>query len=351
METMLSNIHDEKNTLTNILLNFQDKNKHILKDLKDYKIKRILILATGSSINAAITVKYFLQDILEAKVFIEEPSIFYDYEKIDLDLDLIIVISQSGKSTSTINATKKIAEVLKKPVIIVTNNLESPITKYSQYILDLNIGIENVGFVTKGFSGTVLNLFLLGMNLKNQHFKYFEELEYLIGNINTVIENTNLYFEKNKEILREINRFICLGYGANYGITKEFETKFTEVVRCPSTGHELEAYMHGPYLEANNSNAIFYLDLDLNITLSKRLHTLKKYMENYIGFSTIITNSKNKDNQTINLNVSKDVNPNFLTLLYIIPIQILSYKIAQEKKINVEKKIFTDFDLVLKSKI
>ncbi|MCQ8213612.1 hypothetical protein NON08_13985 [Cetobacterium somerae] len=39
METMLSNIHDEKNTLTNILLNFQDKNKHILKDLKDYKIK------------------------------------------------------------------------------------------------------------------------------------------------------------------------------------------------------------------------------------------------------------------------------------------------------------------------
>ncbi|MCQ8213613.1 SIS domain-containing protein [Cetobacterium somerae] len=264
---------------------------------------------------------------------------------------MIIVISQSGKSTSTINATKKIAEVLKKPVIIVTNNLESPITKYSQYILDLNIGIENVGFVTKGFSGTVLNLFLLGINLKNQHFKYFEELEYLIGNINTVIENTNLYFEKNKEILREINRFICLGYGANYGITKEFETKFTEVVRCPSTGHELEAYMHGPYLEANNSNAIFYLDLDLNITLSKRLHTLKKYMENYIGFSTIITNSKNKDNQTINLNVSKDVNPNFLTLLYIIPIQILSYKIAQEKKINVEKRSFTDFDLVLKSKI
>lgn len=351
METMLSNIYDEKNTLTNILLNFQDKNKHILKDLKDYKIKRILILATGSSINAAITVKYFLQDILEAKVFIEEPSIFYDYEKIDLDLDLIIVISQSGKSTSTINATKKIAEILKKPVIIVTNNLESPITKYSQYILDLNIGIENVGFVTKGFSGTVLNLFLLGINLKNQHFKYFRELEYLIGNINTVIENTNLYFEKNKEILRKIKRFICLGYGANYGITKEFETKFTEVVRCPSTGHELEAYMHGPYLEANNSNAIFYLDLDLNITLSKRLHTLKKYMENYIGFSTIITNSKNKDNQTINLNVSKDVNPNFLTLLYIIPIQVLSYKIAQEKKINVEKKIFTDFDLVLKSKI
>lgn len=109
--------------------------------------------------------------------------------------------------------------------------------------------------------------------------------------------------------------------------------------------------MHGPYLEANNSNAIFYLDLDLTIPLSKRLHILKKYMGNYIGFSTIITNSDNKDSQTINLNVSKDINPNFLTLLYVIPIQVLSYRIAKEKKINVEKKIFTDFDLVLKSKI
>ena len=351
METMLSNIYDEQNVLKNILLNFQDKNIHILEDLKNYNIKRVLILATGSSINAAVTAKYFLQDILEAKIYIEEPSIFCDYEKIDLEIDLIIVISQSGKSASTINATKKIVEVLKKPLIIVTNNIKSPIVKYSQYILDLNIGIENVGFVTKGFSGTILNLFLLGIILKNQHLKYFRELEYLIDKISKIIEETNLYFEKNKEVLRDINRFICLGYGANYGITKEFETKFTEVVRCPSTGHELEAYMHGPYLEANKSNAIFYLDLDLNILLSKRLHTLKKYMENYIGFSTIITNSNDENGQTINLNISKDINPNFLTLLYVIPIQVLSYRIAKEKKINVEKKIFTDFDLVLKSKI
>ena len=351
METMLSNIYDEQNTLLNILLKFKDKNTYIFKELKECSINRVLILATGSSINAANTAKYFLQDILEAKIYIEEPSIFYDYEKIDLEIDLIIVISQSGKSASTINATRKINEILKKPLIIITNNKESSIVEYSKYILDLNIGIENVGFVTKGFSGTVLNLFLLAIGLKNQYFKYNDELRYLINNINTIIENTNLYFEKNKEILKHINRFICLGYGANYGITKEFETKFTEVVRCPSSGYELEAYMHGPYLEANKTNAIFYLDLDSNNLLSKRLNLLKKYMEEYIGFSTTITNKNTKGDETINLNILEKINPNFLSLLYIIPIQILSYKIAKEKGINVEKKIFNDFDSVLKSKI
>jgi glucoselysine-6-phosphate deglycase len=30
------------------------------------------------------------------------------------------------------------------------------------------------------------------------------------------------------------------------GVAKEFETKFTETVRVPSSGFELEAYMHGP---------------------------------------------------------------------------------------------------------
>lgn len=351
METMISNIYDEQDTLTKILLDFNEKNIHILKDLESHNIKRVLILATGSSINAANSAKYFLQDILEAKIYIEESSIFYDYEKIDLEMDLIIVISQSGKSVSTIKATKKIVTILKKPLIVMTNNKESPIVKYSNYILDLNIGIENVGFVTKGFSGTVLNLFLLGIGLKNKYTKYVQDFKYLINSIDTVIKNTNLYFEENRKKLKHINRFICIGYGANFGIAKEFETKFTEVIRCPSNGYELEGYMHGPYLEANKSIAIFYLDLNSDNLLSNRLNLLKKYMEKYIGFSTIITNKSDTNYQTINLDIIKKININFLTLLYVIPIQILSYKIAKEKNIDVEKKIFTDFDLILKSKI
>jgi glucoselysine-6-phosphate deglycase len=42
-------------------------------------------------------------------------------------------------------------------------------------------------------------------------------------------------------------------------VAKEFETKFTEV-RVPSSGFELEAYMHGPYLEANARHVMLFIE-------------------------------------------------------------------------------------------
>lgn len=44
------------------------------------------------------------------------------------------------------------------------------------------------------------------------------------------------------------------------GTAKEAETKLTETIRVPSQGFELEAYMHGPYLEADASHLLFFIE-------------------------------------------------------------------------------------------
>lgn len=355
-ETMLENINNSKNVLKKIFFQFSEKNINLLKKIKNLKLKKVLILGTGSSINAVKASKYFIEEILDIKLYIEEPSVFFNYEKLDTEIDLLISVSQSGKSDSTIKGTLKVRETLDIPVIIMTSNPLSPLSKCSDLILDLNIGIEQVGFVTKGFSATILNLYLLFLNLKKLRYpkenqiveKHLKDIELLINKIPDVINETNLYFEKNRDILINSNRFLCIGYGSNFGISKEFETKFTEVVRCPSSGFELEEYMHGPYLEANKEHVIFYLDS--GDFLSERICLLKEYMDKYIKFSTIISIEKNKDN-SIFINVFENINKNLLIILFVIPIQVLSYKIAINKGINVEKKIFCDFDSVLKSKI
>lgn len=355
-ETMLGNIYDSEKVLKKIFSQFLENNNYLLKKIQNLKLKKILILGTGSSINAVKASKYFLEEILDIKLYIEEPSVFFNYEKLDTEIDLLISVSQSGKSDSTIKGTLKVKKTLDIPVIVITANSSSPLSKYSELILDLNIGIEQVGFVTKGFSGTILNLYLLFLNLRKLKYpndtgiveKHLKDIELLINKIPDVINESNLYFEKNKDILINSNRFLCIGYGSNFGISKEFETKFTEVVRCPSSGFELEEYMHGPYLEANKEHVIFYLDN--GDFLSERMYLLKKYMDKYIKFSTIISSEKDESN-SIFINIGDNINKNLLVILFVIPIQILSYKIATNKGINVEKKIFSDFDLILKSKI
>ena len=97
-ETMLTNILEEEKIFKNIISNFETKNYLLIKELIKIELKNILILATGSSMNAALITKYFISDILNINIEIKEPFNYYNYEKINENIDLVIAISQSGKS-------------------------------------------------------------------------------------------------------------------------------------------------------------------------------------------------------------------------------------------------------------
>ena len=74
-------------------------------DLPEIKGKSTwLVLATGSSINAIKSAKYYVENLANVRVTVEEPFHFQHYEKVDVATDLVLGVSQSGDSTSTINA-------------------------------------------------------------------------------------------------------------------------------------------------------------------------------------------------------------------------------------------------------
>lgn len=324
--TMYDYILQEKTVLLNILREF--------KNIDIQNKKNILIIATGSSKNAALATKYFMQNILDCIITIVEPFNYIHYSKIDKKIDLVILITQSGKSASILEAYEYIRNNTNLAILTITGNKNCKLSVESDYFLDLNIGEEKVGFVTKGFSATVLNLYLLAIENSNKVDKlsYKIELMEVINDLSNAIEITDFLCDKEKEKLKVCNRFSCIAYGDLYGICKEFETKFTETVRVPSVGYELEQYMHGPYLEANENHILIFLNIkDQNI---KRSKMLQEYMEKYV----MKTISFEKDTL-------------FISLYMATIIQVLSYKISQLKAIDLEKRIFGDFDRVLKSKI
>lgn len=49
------------------------------------------------------------------------------------------------------------------PVFALTSDPQSPTGRACDGVLDINTGIESVGFVTRGFSATVLNLLLIAL--------------------------------------------------------------------------------------------------------------------------------------------------------------------------------------------
>ena len=158
-KTMLDYINQEQETLAKIL-----KDYDFSSDSKFSTMATVTILATGSSNNACLSAKAAFEQLADVSITIEEPYNFNHYGRLIKGTDTIIGVSQSGKSASTIDAMKQLDEQEIQRIVL-TSDLDSPIAQVVDTVIDLNTGIETVGFVTKGFSATILQLILLAIKV------------------------------------------------------------------------------------------------------------------------------------------------------------------------------------------
>lgn len=350
--TMMTYIREEPEALTRILRDYRQKLARLEAFARRRAVRRILLLATGSSLNAALCARYFFGLRFGIVVEVAEPYNFTHYDIIDPHTDLVLVISQSGKSASTLDAMRK-AQAAGLSVFALTSDAQSPIARAGDGILDINTGIEQVGFVTRGFSATVLNLLLIALVIGHSQGKlnaaeqqaYLAQLHAVAMAIPGVIRQTEQFIDRHARLLQQGQRFVAMGYGALVGVAKEFETKFSETVRMPSSGFELEAYMHGPYLEANDQHLLFFIE----DAPHGRSRALRDYMASAVKQTFTLSLSHETDARTLALNCPLD--HHFAPLLLVAPVQMLAWRTAGLKGIDLALRIFDDFDRVLKSKI
>lgn len=106
--------------------------------------------------------------------------------------------------------------------------------------------------------------------------------------------------------------------------------------------------MHGPYLSLSNKDHIIFIETKNE--LEYRQSKLRLYLSEYTDYTYKITYKNYSDNNR-DLPLGVDIDELISPLLFAIPIQILSYFLAEDKGNNLNKKIFEDFDDKLKSKI
>lgn len=352
--TMLTYIHQEQETMLNILKNYPNNIDIPLQSI-DIHAQEWLVLGTGSSINAAQSAKYYIEKCANVRIDIQEPYNYCNYETINPHLDLVLGISQSGQSTSTIEALNKIKNQSQLPTIAVTSIPDSEITEYTTTTLDIGCGHERVGYVTLGFTSTVLTLMLLGLRLgvKKGYISPAQEqieIQTFIQEsykIDQIIKKSEIFIQTHINDFKDAHRITGVAYGSIVGTIKEFETKFCETVRVPTSGYDLEAYMHGPYLEVNPEHRIFFMETPSS-RLNK-LNLLKAYESKHTNHVfTISTLASSQDSHTLALDIKLDEYK--APYLLIIPFQIFCWYITKAKGIDLTKRIYTDFSQAVHSK-
>ena len=340
----------------NILDDYQTLfTQHI--DLSKIKqLNSIVIFATGSSSNAAYGARSLMSKILKVPVYIEDPSIAANYLHFSDPNTLYFAISQGGESYSTIHLVEEFIKN-NQTIYTLTSNPNSPLYKVSNHVLSMGIPIEEMPYVSAGYSVTILDLILISLviaqkngNLNEQQFNsYLDQLQKVTHLLPKVIEQSQMWVNQYQNQFYHAKRVIFIGYGATYGVAREGETKFTETVRNTAFGKELEEYMHGPYLGLHEDDHIVFLEP--HGQLAQRANLLKVFLDKYVkNVSTIYANnSNNLKEEDLCLNV--DIDELYASLFMTVPVHLLSYQVSRLKGHNLEKSTYPEFDEITSSKI
>ena len=340
----------------NILDNYQTLfTQHI--DLGKIKqLNSIVIFATGSSSNAAYGARSLMSKILKVPVYIEDPSIAANYLHYSDPNTLYFAISQGGESYSTIHLVEEFIKN-NQTIYTLTSNSNSPLYKISNHVLSMGIPVEEMPYVSAGYSVTILDLILISLviaqkkgSLNDQQFNsYLDQLQKVTHLLPKVIEQSQMWVNQYQHQFYHAKRVTFIGYGATYGVAREGETKFTETVRNTAFGKELEEYMHGPYLGLHEDDHIVFLEP--HGQLAQRANLLKVFLDKYVkNVSTIYANSSNNlKEEDLCLNV--DIDELYASLFMTVPIHLLSYQVSRLKGHNLEKSTYPEFDEITSSKI
>lgn len=313
------------------------KNYCILMDLP-LLIRRITLVASGSSYNAALCAKYFFENISLLPVSVEYASEFANVKKESIDSDsLFIFISQSGSSADTLKCMQKVKKTRGKTICI-TNNENSIMYNLADYKFNIEAGKEEAIAATKTFSATVFMLWIIACKIaQNKHIDITEETK----NINAIpksIEETlenidNLNFAA--KFLSKQKDFSSVGFGAFYPVAREAALKIQETSYINISSYPTGEYIHGHFALLNKSKV--FLTFMTKDATEEELKLLGKILKTYKTKAVVISDVYEDYDCEMLIKIPNSPSRIAAIINTIIAIQFLALKIAFILKRDVDK--------------
>ena len=160
LSLMLEEIRQQPDVLTR-LIEDRARFRQLGETLRRRGIRLIVLVARGSSDNAALFGRYLLEITTGIPVSLAAPSVYTVYgAKLQLDEALVVGVSQSGEGED-INHVLTEARASGAFTIGITNEAGSSMTKVVDELLLIQGGRERSVAATKTFTGQMMMFYLL----------------------------------------------------------------------------------------------------------------------------------------------------------------------------------------------
>lgn len=312
------------------------------KELKS--LKRISLVACGTSWHAALVAKYWLEKFVGIPVEVDIASEFR-YRRLLLDKNVLVIpISQSGETADTL-AGLRLAKELGAKVISICNVLGSTITRESDGTIYTHAGPEIGVASTKAFTCQLTALLLLTLYLgqvrKTIAKKDSKKIAQALVDLPVVMEKEMKRLQRETKALAgkfsKCRDFLYIGRGENFPIALEGALKLKEISYIHAEGYAGGELKHGP---------IALIDPEMPIlALAPKDAVYEKVISN-------VEEVKARDGRLILIGTKGDKSIKRITddiillpavhevinpILYTIPLQLLAYQVATLRGCDVDQ--------------
>jgi len=288
--------------------------------------KNLYITGSGTSYNAAEIAKYLMSKFAKIKINTVISSEF-PISPDDIEQgSTLIAISQSGESADVLEAVR-IAKKSNTSILSIVNHLNSSLSQESSLSIGLNCGPEIGVAATKSFTSQLAILYKITDKLCNGCIN--PDLAKVSVAISQILSNHSKIKEVAKN-LKEISDIYVLGRGIHLAIAREAALKLKELSYIHAEGIAGGELKHGP-LALMDSNVYVIIinpnDSTYNDTMNSA-NEIKARGAKIIGIS-----DKKSDVYDYWIEIPP-IDEILYPIIEIIPIQLLAYYTALEKKTN-----------------
>ncbi|MEN3342895.1 MAG: hypothetical protein V7644_2299 [Actinomycetota bacterium] len=315
-----------------------------LTELEIRNLRRIVIVAAGTSYHAGVVGRYIIEEWGRVPV---EPDIASEwiYRNPVLSRDtLVIGLSQSGESRDTINAVK-LARAAGARTLAITNTMGAQITREVDATLYTRCGLEVSVAASKTFTAQVALLSLLALKLAEIRRTLPQpEIEFILDRLHELPDRMAQFLDADHPIEDIAQRiydkpfFLYLGRHIGLPVALEGALKLKEISYIPTEAYSAGEMKHGPIALLEEGTPVVVVATSQKVIYEKVVSNIQETRARGAHVIAIATDGNEDIQHHADDVIYVPSTPAFLqAALAVVPLQLLAYRIARLRGLNVDQ--------------
>jgi glucosamine--fructose-6-phosphate aminotransferase (isomerizing) len=344
---MLKEIHEQADAVAETIADRTVRTDGVdLPELDDEMLRgvnRIVIVACGTSYHAGLIGRYAVEAWARVPVEMDIASEYRYRNPVVGPGDLVIGITQSGETLDTL-AAMRLARERGATVVAVTNIMGSQVTRDADGVVYTRAGLEISVAATKTFVAQVAVMYLLALRLAElrgtlsvaRRSELVGALKRIPHAIGTLLETCDEAVERIAERHYRKDFFLYLGRHTGLAVCLEGALKLKEISYIATDAYAAGEMKHGPIALLDEETPVVVVATDSPV-LEKVVSNMQEVRVRGAHVIAVATEGADLGEHAEEVISVPATDWMLQPLLAVIPLQLLAYRIARLRGLNVDQ--------------